>query len=95
MPGNGNWKVISIIVTVLFVIAIPSLVTAVVRNDLKRQTEDQRVEKDHKEDITAVDEKCEQRNRDVVVQVEGLKADMNKNFRQLFVEVGKIQAKME
>ena len=56
--------------------------------------EDQRIEDKMGKEIKDVDKKCEQRGEKIAGKVDDLEQNMNDNFRQLFVEVGKIQAKM-
>jgi len=96
--GNGNgaaykigmWLVGGVLVSILTFMG-----AGMIQADIKRAAEDQRIEDKMAIQMEDKDMKCEQRSSDVMQEVKELNDDVNENFRQLFVEVGKIQAKMQ
>ena len=96
MSSNGTiYKVATTIVGVIIVSILIFMGTGIINNDQVRAREDQKLEDKIIAGDHEIDRKSEDRHCKILKKVECLEDNMNNNFRQLFVEVGKIQAKMD
>ena len=90
--GNGTvYKVAMGIVGLIFISIFIFMGNGIVDNDKVRASEDQVLEDKIIQGDQDIDRKSEERHSDVVQKVEKLNRNMNDNFRQLFVEIGKLQ----
>jgi len=94
LNGNGNgvvYRVAMGIVGLIIVMVLSFMGTGIVNNDKLRASEDQRIEDKCAANIEVGVEKCRVRADKIVDKVEDMEQNMNSSFRQLFVEVGKLQ----